>query len=183
MPALTRLLTRRPLAAWLWFVAILASPRFVFRVEAPDPSAPAGEPFPPVDEYALASRLSYFLWSSMPDAELTKLAEKGELRKNLDAQVKRMLADKRSEAFLQNFPGQWLQVRDVDGISIDERSVLARDSGDDKQIQREQEERRALLAKIEKLPEAERQKEFEKLRGQFRNRRRFGPPRSGDSPR
>jgi hypothetical protein len=158
------------------FVAILASPRFVFRVEAPQASAPASEPFPNVDEYALASRLSYFLWSSMPDEELTKLAEKGELRKNLDAQVKRMLADRKSEAFLQNFPGQWLQVRDVDGISIDERSVLARDSGDDKQMARDQEERRALFAKIEKLPEAERQKEFEKLRGQFRNRRRFGPP-------
>jgi hypothetical protein len=158
------------------FVAILASPRFVFRVEAPDSAAPANEPFPNVDEFALASRLSYFLWSSMPDEELSKLAETGGLRKNLDAQVKRMLADKKSEAFLQNFPGQWLQVRDVEGISIDERSVLARDSGDDKQMQRDQEERRALFAKIEKLPEAERQKEFEKLRGQFRNRRRFGPP-------
>jgi hypothetical protein len=112
----------------------------------------------------------------MPDEELSKLAETGGLRKNLDAQVKRMLADKKSEAFLQNFPGQWLQVRDVEGISIDERTVLARDSGEDKELLRANEERRALFAKLEQLPEAERQKEFEKLRGQFRNRRRFGPP-------
>jgi hypothetical protein len=157
------------------FVAILASPRFVFRVEQPDPSTP-DTPHPLVDEHALASRLSYFLWSSMPDEELTKLAEKGELRKNLAAQVKRMLADKRTSEFLENFPGQWLQVRDVEGISIDERTVLARDSGEDKEMERAREERRALLARIEALPEAERQKEFEKIRGQFRNRRRFGPP-------
>ena len=156
-------------------VAVLASPRFVFRVEDADPASPAGS-YPLVDEYALASRLSYFLWSSMPDEELMRLADRGELRKQLPAQVKRMLADRRSQAFLENFPGQWLQVRDVEGISIDERSVLARDSGEDKAMQRSQDERRALLAKIEKLPEAERQKEFEKVRAQFRNRRRFGPP-------
>ena len=156
-------------------VAVLASPRFVFRVETPDAGSPAtGHPL--IDEYALASRLSYFLWSSMPDQQLFDLAEKGELRRNLRDQVKRMLADKRSEAFLQNFPGQWLQLRDVEGISIDERSVLARDSGEDKEMARQQEERRRLFAEIEKLPEAERQKEFEKIRGQFRNRRRFGPP-------
>lgn len=156
-------------------VAVLASPRFVFRVEDPDPTGPAtAHPF--VDDYALASRLSYFLWSSMPDEELFRLAEKGGLRKNLPEQVKRMLADKRAGAFLENFPGQWLQVRDVEGISIDERTVLARDSGEDKEMRRSQEERRALFAKIEQLPEAERQKEFEKIRAQFRNRRRFRPP-------
>ena len=156
-------------------VAVLASPRFVFRVEDADPKSPAGS-HPLVDEYALASRLSYFLWSSMPDEELLRLAQRGELRRNMAQQVKRMLADRRAQAFLENFPGQWLQVRDVDGISIDERTVLARDSGEDKDMLRAQEERRALFAKIEQLPEAERQKEFEKIRSQSRNRRRFGPP-------
>lgn len=159
-------------------VAVLASPRFLFRVEEPDPSSPPGE-FPLVDEYALATRLSYFLWSSMPDDELMQLASRHELRANLAAQVKRMMADKRSENFIKNFPGQWLQARDVDGISIDERSVLARDSGEDKEMQRQQEERRKQFARLETLPEAERQKEFEKIRAQFRNganRRRFGPP-------
>lgn len=158
-------------------VAVLASPRFVFRQEEPDAaSAASPAPHPLVDEFALAARLSYFLWSTTPDDELSSLADKGELRKNLPAQVKRMLASPRSKQFVQNFVGQWLQVRDVDGISINERSVLARDSGEDRQFQRQQDERRALIAKIEALPEAERAKEFEKIRAQFRNRRRFRPP-------
>ena len=161
-------------------VAVLASPRFVFRMEEPEEKSPVAAAListhPFVDEHALAARLSYFLWSSTPDDELAALADKGELRKHLSAQVKRMLADDRSKQFVQNFVGQWLQVRDVDGISIDERSVLARDSGEDREMKRQQEERRALLAKIETLPEEERRKEFEKIRSQFRNRRRFQPP-------
>jgi hypothetical protein len=168
-------------------VAVLASPRFVFRQEEPEAplaktvgtggGASPGAPYPFVDEHALASRLSYFLWSSMPDDELSGLADRGELRKNLPAQVKRMVADDRAKQFVTNFVGQWLQVRDVDGISIDERSVFARDSGEDRQLQKEQEERRALFAKLEALPEAERQKEFEKIRSQFRRRGRFQPPK------
>ncbi|MEI6862155.1 MAG: DUF1587 domain-containing protein, partial [Verrucomicrobiota bacterium] len=91
-------------------VAVLASPRFLYRVEQPVPSAAAG-PFADVDEYSLASRLSYFLWSTMPDDELRQLASAGKLRANLAAQVKRMLADPRAAAFMENFPGQWLQTR------------------------------------------------------------------------
>ena len=60
----------------------------------------------------------------MPDEELLGLAVRGELRKNLIAQVTRMLADARSEKLVQNFTGQWLQTRDVEGISIDARVVL-----------------------------------------------------------
>jgi len=157
-------------------VAVLASPRFIFRVEDVQPGGGPDDKYPLVDEYALASRLSYFLWSTMPDEELLRLAEKGELRKNLPAQVKRMLSHERSEALVENFVGQWLQVRDVDGIAIDGRVVLARDQGLDREMQKAQEERRALFAKIESLPEAERQKEFEKIREQFRNRRRFRGP-------
>ena len=63
----------------------------------------------------------------MPDDELIGLAERGELRQNLDAQVKRMLKDGRSRALVQNFVGQWLQVRDVEGISINDQAVLARE--------------------------------------------------------
>jgi hypothetical protein len=70
----------------------------------------------------------------MPDDELSRLAARGGLRKNLSAQVKRMLDDSRSEALIQNFIGQWLQVRDVEGISIDARVVLARDAGQEKQM-------------------------------------------------
>jgi Protein of unknown function (DUF1592)/Protein of unknown function (DUF1588)/Protein of unknown function (DUF1585)/Protein of unknown function (DUF1587)/Protein of unknown function (DUF1595)/Planctomycete cytochrome C len=105
-------------------VAVLASPRFLFRVETAEPVA-ASQPFAAVDEYALASRLSYLLWSSMPDDELFKLASQGKLRQNLDAQVKRMFADPRAKAFVENFAGQWLQSRDVLNSAINRPEVLA----------------------------------------------------------
>jgi hypothetical protein len=107
-------------------VAVLASPRFIFRMEG-DAAAESKSPFVTVDEYALASRLSYFLWSTMPDDELFGLAERNELRANLAAQLKRMLADSRADALVENFTGQWLQTRDVEGIQIDSREVVRRD--------------------------------------------------------
>ena len=155
-------------------VAVLASPRFLFRSEGEE-AADSGQRYPSVDEYALASRLSYFLWSTMPDDELFQLAEKRELRKNLPQQLQRMLKDPRSDELIDNFAGQWLQLRDIDGIQIDARRVLSRDAGEDRDFERQQEERRAQFARIEKLPEAERQKEFEKLRGQRNRRRNRGP--------
>ncbi len=106
--------------------AVLASPRFLFREEGDVPDR-TGKVYPFVDEYALASRLSYFLWSSMPDEELFHLAGAGKLRKNLHAQVERMLADKRSEALVKNFTGQWLEARDIETIPIEARAVLARE--------------------------------------------------------
>jgi mono/diheme cytochrome c family protein len=108
-------------------VAVLASPRFLFREEQVEPLSP-GEVHPRVDEYGLATRLSYFLWSTMPDAELLRLAGAGELRKNLAGQVKRMLADPRSDALVQNFTGQWLQARDVEGTVIESRRVADRET-------------------------------------------------------
>ena len=110
-------------------VAVLASPRFLFREEGIQPARSAAKSYPAVDEYALASRLSYFLWSSMPDEELVRLAAAGKLRASLAAQVKRMLADPRAEALVQNFAGQWLQARDIETVQIDARSVLSRDDG------------------------------------------------------
>jgi len=104
-------------------VAVLASPRFLFRVEETGPTPP-GKSYPLIDEYALASRLSYFLWSTMPDDELMDLASRGQLRANLDAQLTRMLADPRSEVFVENFTGQWLQARDVEAISVDPIAAL-----------------------------------------------------------
>jgi len=114
--------------------AVIASPRFLFVMEESAPDASPTAAWSQIDEYSLASRLSYFLWATMPDDELTGLAARGELRKNLDAQVRRMLADPRSEALVQNFTGQWLQTRDLGGIAIDARAVLARDSGTEKQL-------------------------------------------------
>lgn len=104
-------------------VAVLASPRFLFRVEEVGP-VPEGKSHPLVDEHALASRLSYFLWTTMPDQELLDLADRGELRKNLDAQLQRMLSDSRSEAFVRDFTGQWLQARDVETIAVDPVAAL-----------------------------------------------------------
>jgi hypothetical protein len=113
--------------------AVIASPRFLFRMEEMAPGASPAAAWSQVDEYSLASRLSYFLWSTMPDDALTQLAARGELRKNLEAQVKRMLQDPRSEALVQNFTGQWLQTRDLGGVSIDARAILARDNGTEQQ--------------------------------------------------
>jgi mono/diheme cytochrome c family protein/cyclophilin family peptidyl-prolyl cis-trans isomerase len=104
--------------------AVLASPRFLFHVEnAERPST--GQPFARVDEYTLASRLSYALWSSMPDDELTRLAARGELRKNFQAQVRRMLADPKARAFSENFANQWLQSRSILDIPINSAVVMA----------------------------------------------------------
>ncbi len=106
--------------------AVLASPRFLFRVESTEPAA-AGQPYANVDEYALASRLSYFLWSSMPDDELFKLAGEGKLRQNLGSELKRMLADPRSKAFIENFTGQWLNTREVLQTALNRQQILARE--------------------------------------------------------
>lgn len=106
-------------------MAVLASPRFLFRTEPPAALTKDGR-FAPVDEYALASRLSYFLWSSMPDDELLALAGRGELRKNFSAQVARMLKSEKSQALVANFTGQWLQARDVESVPINAGVVLGR---------------------------------------------------------
>jgi hypothetical protein len=97
--------------------AVLVSPKFLFRVEA-DAQPREDKPYP-IDEYHLASRLSYFLWSSMPDQELFDLAAKKELSKNLDAQVKRMLKDPKAAALTENFALQWLQLRRLKTFSPD----------------------------------------------------------------
>lgn len=92
--------------------AILASPKFLYRSELqPQPDDPKSVHL--IDEYALGSRLSYLLWLSLPDEELTRLAARGELRKNLATQVKRMIADPKSDRFFEDFPGQWLRTRNV----------------------------------------------------------------------
>jgi hypothetical protein len=100
--------------------AMLVSPHFLFRVERdPNPTDPAR--VHPISDVELASRLSYFLWSSMPDDELIELAEKNRLRAPgvLEAQVKRMLADRRSAALAENFAGQWLEIRNLDSARPD----------------------------------------------------------------
>jgi mono/diheme cytochrome c family protein len=99
---------------------ILASPKFVFRAEADPANQPAGTPYL-ISELELASRLSFFLWSSLPDDALLDLAARKQLRKPevLARQVLRMLADSRADALVQNFAGQWLYVRNVRGVLPD----------------------------------------------------------------
>ncbi|MCA9655514.1 MAG: DUF1592 domain-containing protein [Myxococcales bacterium] len=93
--------------------ALLVSPYFLFRVEI-DPDPGSLEPHP-LDDYELASRLSYFLWSSMPDEELLDLADSQVLGDPLvlEQQVERMLEDERAEALVANFAGQWLYLRNL----------------------------------------------------------------------
>ena len=94
---------------------MLVSPQFLFRVEAESPDVPAGGSHR-ISDVELASRLSFFLWSSIPDEEMLGLAESGRLREPavLEAQVRRMLADERSDALVANFVGQWLQLRNLE---------------------------------------------------------------------
>lgn len=104
-------------------MATLVSPKFLFRLElndrAPAPSKQDGVATVPLDEYQLASRLSYFLWSTMPDDELFDLASRGELTKNLDAQVKRMLVSPRAKSLVDNFAMQWLQLKRLKTVAPD----------------------------------------------------------------
>ncbi|HEX8310062.1 MAG TPA: DUF1592 domain-containing protein, partial [Chthoniobacteraceae bacterium] len=129
--AFRRMLTAQELDRFLWIyaqagkkganfeqsvqtalTAVLVSPHFLFRGELqPEPDNPKS--VHQVNEWALASRLSYFLWSTMPDDELLAHAQRGTLRKNLDAQVLRMLKSERANALVDNFAGQWLQIRNL----------------------------------------------------------------------
>ena len=102
---------------------ILVSPDFLFRAEVDPPGAAPGTVYK-ISDVELASRLSFFLWSSIPDDQLLAVAESGRLSDPsvLQAQVKRMLADRRSQALVKNFAGQWLYLRNIARISPDQTS-------------------------------------------------------------
>ncbi len=97
--------------------AALCSPKFLFRVELDD--QPQSKEIREIDQFALANRLSYFLWSTMPDDRLFELAEKGELRDRLSEEVKRMLQDDRANSLVDQFAMQWLQLQRLDQIQPD----------------------------------------------------------------
>ena len=100
--------------------AILASPSYLFRAE-PDEAARGSDQVQPLGAYQLATRLSYFLWSSMPDDELFSLAEKGQLNDDavLQRQVQRMLRDAKSRAMVDSFAAQWLELRKLESLAPD----------------------------------------------------------------
>lgn len=148
--------------------AALASPRFLFREEATEPAPPGTHPL--LDEWSLASRLSYFLWSTMPDGELFRLASEHKLRADLPNQVRRMLADARAKEFVRQFTGQWLQARDVESVTINAFAVISGDRPPDP----EAEQRRARFRELRRRPfeslSAEEKAEMEAARAAFRNR-------------
>jgi mono/diheme cytochrome c family protein len=100
--------------------AMLVSPEFLFRIERDPPAAGTGTAHR-VSDVELASRLSFFLWSTIPDAELLGLAEHGRLKDSavLERQVRRMLDDPRADALVSNFAGQWLHLRNVQTVKPD----------------------------------------------------------------
>ena len=109
---------------------LLVSPQFLFRIEAPPEGVAPDTPYR-VSDLTLASRLSFFLWSSIPDDELLEVAEEGRLSDSdeLTRQVRRMLADPRAASLTTNFAGQWLQLRNLAprfGRAILSRGRLAR---------------------------------------------------------
>ena len=102
--------------------AVLVSPEFLFRVEQDSTGAPPDAVYR-ISDLELASRLSFFLWSSIPDEQLLGVAVAGTLHEPavLEAQVRRMLADSRSRALVTNFASQWLHLRNLDSITPDMR--------------------------------------------------------------
>jgi len=120
--------------------AILVSPQFLFRIES-DPAGLASGTAYRVSEFELASRLSFFLWGSIPDDALLDAAERGELRQpgKLDAHVRRMLADDRSKNLVNNFAAQWLHLRGLAAITPDARRFIDFDENLRQSMRRETE--------------------------------------------
>jgi cytochrome c5 len=102
---------------------MLATPKFLFRAE-PDPANVTPGQIYKIDDVSLASRLSFFLWSSIPDDDLLAAAEQGKLKDPavLNAQIKRMLADRKSQALTKNFAGQWLFLRNLQSSRPDNKT-------------------------------------------------------------
>jgi hypothetical protein len=150
-------------------VAVLASPRFIFREEETE-AANSATGYPLVDEYSLASRLSYFLWSTTPDDELLRLAGEERLRQDLPTQLKRMLKDKRSKGFIDNFTGQWLRARDVDNVQIEDREVLRRERGVNPEMEKLRRRYRELDNRGDELLSKEEKQERDDIRATFFDR-------------
>ncbi|GEP45333.1 DUF1592 domain-containing protein [Brevifollis gellanilyticus] len=99
---------------------MLVSPAYLFRI-SPQPAGAVQDGIAEIDEFSLANRLSYFLWSAPPDDRLLQLAANKELRKNLPAEMKRLIGDWHAYAITEDFAGQWLQLRDMDIVSPDSK--------------------------------------------------------------
>lgn len=120
--------------------ATLVSPHFLFRVED-DRVADAAESIRELNDFELATRLSYFLWSSMPDDELFQWASEGQLRQPsvLEAQTRRMIADPKSASLVENFAGQWLNLRNLEDVTPDPQRFPGFDAALKRAMRRETE--------------------------------------------
>jgi hypothetical protein len=105
-------------------VATLVSPHFLFRWEF-DGAPKNPKAIRSLNEHELASRISFFIWNSIPDDTLMELARRGQLRKNLPAQIRRMLRDAKAQSLVANFTGQWLQLRNLEMHQPDKRLFSA----------------------------------------------------------
>jgi len=104
--------------------ATLVSSHFLFRWEF-DGAPKNPKAIRSLNEYELASRISFFIWNSIPDDTLFELAQRGQLRKNLPAQIRRMLRDAKAQSLVANFTGQWLQLRNLEMLQPDKRLFSA----------------------------------------------------------
>lgn len=119
-------------------MAVLISPHFMFRWELDGASGNPGE-IRSLNEYELASRLAFFLWRSMPDDRLLNLARSGELRKNIDNEIRRMLQDQRVDGLVEDFAGQWLELRNLDVYRPDKKLFPSYTAGLRKDMRQETE--------------------------------------------
>jgi mono/diheme cytochrome c family protein len=121
--------------------AMLVSPHFLFRIEQERAARATAENIQPINQHELASRLSYFLWNSMPDDELLRLADQQKLRQPtiLATQVRRMLKDPRAATLVENFGGQWLELRKLEAQKPDRQRFPEFDSYLRMSMQRETE--------------------------------------------
>ena len=121
--------------------AILVSPHFLFRIEQERATRATAENIQPINQHELAARLSYFLWSSMPDDELLRLADQQKLRQpaTLAAQVRRMLKDPKAATLVENFGGQWMELRKLESVKPDRQRFPEWDSYLRMSMQRETE--------------------------------------------
>lgn len=155
--------------------AVLTSPRFLFREDFTQRSAEMGA-YAELDDYSLATRLSYFLWSTMPDEELFQLAAANKLRENLPAQLERMLKSERAQEFIRNFAGQWLRSRDIEYAIINGPDVIRKDISPDPNFDQLRERFRYLrklpeedLTEVERAELKKIQEDFDNLKRRFEN--------------
>lgn len=161
-------------------IAILSSPNFIFRETFPvkqnDPAKGMRSGRNAlIDEYSLATRLSYFLWSTMPDEGMIKLADEGKLRDDFDEVVKRMVDDDRFASFYKNFMGQWLRTRDIDRVTIDAFAVIrsAQQGKEERELRATIDRLRAIRDELTEEQRAELKSCYQQMKELYKEAKKF----------